>query len=293
MQYIERIQDPDAAKGFSPERLASRYAGEPEVEKRYREAFERSYIDGMLDYRANYAEFVATTIPDSPQLAMPVLQFHGLNDRAVHRDGLRDTWNWVDADYTLVTLPGVGHFVQSDAARARLFDHQGVARRATLNGRWDHDARNRLAGYRSPDRSGPSLPALLRGADPSPERAGRMATTTATIPRTPSTRPSTRSMAPTLASGRIAWRWVSISGRDREPRTKTFGPSAVQGDPVVGRPAPCTSHTEVSQVAAPRPATGAISGSTTRRAGSGPARQPRVPAPWRRLLARVATMPAS
>ena len=117
MQYIERIQDPDAAKGFSPERLASRYAGEPEVEKRYREAFERSYIDGMLNYyRANYAEFVATTIPDSPQLEMPVLQFHGLNDRAVHRDGLRDTWNWVDADYTLVTLPGVGHFVQSDAA---------------------------------------------------------------------------------------------------------------------------------------------------------------------------------
>ena len=35
---------------------------------------------------------------------------------AVDKDGLRDTWNWISKDYTLVTLPGVnGHWVQDQA----------------------------------------------------------------------------------------------------------------------------------------------------------------------------------
>ena len=32
------------------------------------------------------------------------------------KDGLKDTWNWVDEDYTLVTVPSSGHFVQWEAA---------------------------------------------------------------------------------------------------------------------------------------------------------------------------------
>ena len=47
---------------------------------------------------------------------MPVLQFHGLKDKAVDKDGLRDTWNWIDEDCTLVTIPSSGHWVQRDAA---------------------------------------------------------------------------------------------------------------------------------------------------------------------------------
>jgi pimeloyl-ACP methyl ester carboxylesterase len=35
---------------------------------------------------------------------------------AVHKDRLRDTWNWLERDYTLVTVPDVGHWVQRDAA---------------------------------------------------------------------------------------------------------------------------------------------------------------------------------
>ena len=53
---------------------------------------------------------------DLPNLTMPVLQFHGLKDKAVDKDGLRDTWNWIDEDYTLVTIPSSGHWVQRDAA---------------------------------------------------------------------------------------------------------------------------------------------------------------------------------
>ena len=46
----------------------------------------------------------------------PVLMFHGLNDTALHSDGSVGTWNWVEKDLTLVTVPGASHFVQQDAA---------------------------------------------------------------------------------------------------------------------------------------------------------------------------------
>ena len=47
---------------------------------------------------------------------MPVLVFHGLKDTALHSDGLNNTWDWIDADLTIVTAPEAGHFVQQDAA---------------------------------------------------------------------------------------------------------------------------------------------------------------------------------
>ena len=65
--------------------------------------------------------------PELPKVTVPVLMFHGLDDRALHRDGLSGTWNWVEKDLTLVTVPGAGHFVQQDAARARDVDDEVVA----------------------------------------------------------------------------------------------------------------------------------------------------------------------
>ena len=44
-----------------------------------------------------------------------MLQFHGLADLQMDKDGLRDTWNWIEKDYTLVTLSGVKHFVQRES----------------------------------------------------------------------------------------------------------------------------------------------------------------------------------
>lgn len=91
--------------------------GDPLVGERYRAAFTQSYWDGMMNYyRANYggvADRDPSTIPD---ITSPVLQFHGLMDSAVDKDGLKDTWNWITRDYTLVTVPDAGHFVQWDAA---------------------------------------------------------------------------------------------------------------------------------------------------------------------------------
>lgn len=106
---------------FDDNRSAAPYArmaqsSGPEVVKHYQEAFERSYADGMLNYyRANYDDVSGGKLEVS-QLQMPVLQFHGLLDNAVDKDGLRDTWNWIDKDYTLVTIPDVGHWVQRDGA---------------------------------------------------------------------------------------------------------------------------------------------------------------------------------
>ena len=88
----------------------------PEIGARYREAFGRSSFDGMLNYyRANYAQVGAANV-EIPDLPMPVLQFHGLKDTAVDKDGLKNTWDWIKADYTLVTIPTSGHWVQSEAA---------------------------------------------------------------------------------------------------------------------------------------------------------------------------------
>jgi pimeloyl-ACP methyl ester carboxylesterase len=73
----------------------------------------------MLDYyRAAFSGINAEPgdRPEMPNLTMPVLQFHGLKDKAVDKDGLRDTWNWIDSDYTLVTIPDSDHWVQREAA---------------------------------------------------------------------------------------------------------------------------------------------------------------------------------
>ena len=87
---------------------------------RYVEAFKQSDFEAMLNfYKRNYPTASGPDLPQAPEMpkvAMPVLMFHGLNDQALHSDGLSGTWNWLEKDLTLVTIPGAGHFVQQDAA---------------------------------------------------------------------------------------------------------------------------------------------------------------------------------
>ena len=45
-----------------------------------------------------------------------VLMFHGLDDQALLPGALNGTWQWLEKDLTLVTIPGAGHFVQQDAS---------------------------------------------------------------------------------------------------------------------------------------------------------------------------------
>jgi pimeloyl-ACP methyl ester carboxylesterase len=87
---------------------------------RYIEAFKQSDFEAMLNYyKRNYPRGSGPDLPPAPEppkIAMPVLMFHGLNDQALHSDGLSGTWKWLEKDLTLVTIPGAGHFVQQDAA---------------------------------------------------------------------------------------------------------------------------------------------------------------------------------
>ena len=98
----------------------SGWVSDPAARKHYVEAFSQSDFAGMLNfYKANYPALPEPGVappPPPPRLQMPVLIFHGLKDTALHSDGLNNTWDWIDADLTIVTAPNAGHFVQQDAA---------------------------------------------------------------------------------------------------------------------------------------------------------------------------------
>lgn len=129
-QYAFNFQQPDAHKTLNAQALAF-WVRDPEAKKRYVAAFEQSDFEAMLNYyKANYprppsaaaGDDTGTTAgtglaaPDPPNVRCPVLMFHGLEDTALLPGALAGTWNWVDADLTLVTIPGANHFVQQDAS---------------------------------------------------------------------------------------------------------------------------------------------------------------------------------
>jgi epoxide hydrolase 4 len=126
-QYARDFQKPDAARKLTAEVLAG-WVKDPAARKVYREALVRSSMEGMLNYyKANYPRDTAETAPQAdpkqtagtkeyPPVKCPVLLIHGLKDQALLPGALNDTWNWVEGDLTLVTIPQAGHFVQQDAA---------------------------------------------------------------------------------------------------------------------------------------------------------------------------------
>jgi pimeloyl-ACP methyl ester carboxylesterase len=115
-QYARNFQQPDAAKALTPEGLAS-WVTDPAARAKYVEAFRRSDAEAMLAYyKQNYPREPYT--PDTSPLVKvkaPVLVIHGLGDRFLLSGALNDTWQWVEKDLTITTIPGVGHFVQHEA----------------------------------------------------------------------------------------------------------------------------------------------------------------------------------
>ena len=99
--------------------LLAAWVKDPAARAKYVEAFRHSDFEAMLNYyKRNYprAGADAPPPPPMPKVKMPVLMFHGLADTALNADGLCGTWNWLEKDLTLVTVPGAGHFVQQDAS---------------------------------------------------------------------------------------------------------------------------------------------------------------------------------
>ncbi|MEZ5352284.1 MAG: alpha/beta hydrolase [Bryobacteraceae bacterium] len=116
-QYARDFQQPGAHTKLTAEGLAS--FAVPEAERpRYIEAFRRSSFESMLDYykrnypRPPYQEPSGEVV----KVKAPVLLFHGLDDKALLPGALNDTWQWVESDLTIVTIPGAGHWSHWDAA---------------------------------------------------------------------------------------------------------------------------------------------------------------------------------
>ncbi len=117
-QYARDFQQPDSHKKLNAQILAEIVARDEETRAIYIEAFENSSLNGMMNYyRQNYPrEPYTENAADMPKISIPVLQFHGLKDTALHHHGLNNTWELLDSDYTLVTIPNVGHWAHHEAA---------------------------------------------------------------------------------------------------------------------------------------------------------------------------------
>jgi epoxide hydrolase 4 len=116
-QYARNFQQPDAHTKLTAEGLVF-WVKDPEAKKKYIEAFNRSDFEAMLNYykqnypREPYKEDASPLV----KVKAPVLMIHGLDDWALLPGALNDTWQWLEKDLTLVTIPGASHFVQQDAS---------------------------------------------------------------------------------------------------------------------------------------------------------------------------------
>jgi len=114
--YARRFQQEGAHTNLTAEGLAF-WVTDAQAKARYVEAFQRSDFEAMLNYyKRNYPREPYTE-DSSPvvKVKCPVLMIHGLKDTALLSPGLNGNWDFVEKDFTLVTVPDAGHFVQQDA----------------------------------------------------------------------------------------------------------------------------------------------------------------------------------
>lgn len=114
-QYARSFQMEGASKYLTAEKLASMLSDTVNI-KEYIEAFKRSDFEAMLNYyKQNYPrEPYMSDLSPVIKVKAPVLLIHGLDDKFLLAGALNHTWEWVENDFTLVTIADAGHFVHHD-----------------------------------------------------------------------------------------------------------------------------------------------------------------------------------
>lgn len=122
-QYARGFQKKDAYKELTAEELAE-WVKDKEAKKQYIEAFNNSDFEAMLNYyKASFPSLNSQSTTKSQtsnntrrtkKVKCPTLGIFGLEDKALLASGWNGTWDWIDNNLTLVSIPGAGHFVQQD-----------------------------------------------------------------------------------------------------------------------------------------------------------------------------------
>lgn len=121
-EYASRYQKEGAEKTLTAEGLAG-WVKDKSAYKYYIDAFNNSDFEAMLNYykasfpKTNQANTSNnnSAAPQFKNITCPVLGIFGLEDKALLPAGWNGTWDWVDNNLTMVSIPGAGHFVQHDA----------------------------------------------------------------------------------------------------------------------------------------------------------------------------------
>jgi epoxide hydrolase 4 len=113
--YARGFQVEGAEKALTAEGLAG-WVKDPEARPKYIEAFRRSDFGAMLNYyKRNYPrEPYAEDTSPLRKVQCSVLEIHGLKDTALLAPAMNGTWDFVEKDLTITTVPTAGHFVQAD-----------------------------------------------------------------------------------------------------------------------------------------------------------------------------------
>jgi pimeloyl-ACP methyl ester carboxylesterase len=113
--YARRFQTEGAEKALTAEGLAG-WVTDPAARAKYVDAFRRSDFGAMLNYyKRNYPrEPYAEDTSPVKKVQCSVLEIHGLKDTFLLAGAMNGTWDFVEKDLTITTVPTAGHFVQAD-----------------------------------------------------------------------------------------------------------------------------------------------------------------------------------
>ena len=122
--YMRDYREQGSESRLSAEALAASVARDDDQHWPYLEAFERAGVGAMMNYYRSNVPSERDELANATRIEVPVLQFHGLEHPVLLSNGLNNTWDYLANTWTLVTIPGAGHWPHHD--RPQLVTHTMV-----------------------------------------------------------------------------------------------------------------------------------------------------------------------